>query len=119
MKKIIIIIIIIICAVILLQLSANFRHDYRKDAGTSSIDTGRVATIKLKSGHIRMYYQDVDSGYFTEAPECPICNEQRRNQQIEDSLKAIIKIRKEIMDTLVYSEQIEELQKEEPADSIS
>ena len=119
MKKIIIAIIIIICAVILLQLSADFRHDYKKDAGMSSIDTGRIATIKLRNGHIRMYYQDVDSGYFTEAPECPICNEQRWRQKIEDSLKAIVKIRKEVMDTLVSSEQLEEIQKEELVDSIS
>lgn len=119
MKKIIIALIIIICAVILLQLTADFKHDYRKDAGTSSIDTGRVATIKLRNGHIRMYYQGVDSGYFTEAPECPVCNEQRRRQQTEDSLKEIVKIIKEIMDTLVLSEQIEEPQKEELVDSIS
>ena len=119
MKKIIIAIFVIICVAVIISLSADYRHDYRKDAGTSSIDTGRVATIKLKSGHIRMYYQDVDSGYFTEAPECPICNEQRRRQQTDDSLKVIVKNRKEVRYTLVSSEQLEELQKEEHTDSVS
>ena len=119
MKKIIIAISVIICVAVIISLTADYRHDYRKDAGTSSIDTGRVATIKLRSGHIRMYYHGVDSGYFTEAPECPICNEQSRRQQIEDSLKAIIKLRKEVMDTSASSEQLDEPQKEEYADSIS
>ena len=70
----------IIAILIMVLFSVAFlpdvRHDYKRDAGSMKIDTGRIATIKLKSGHIRMYYNDADTGYFAEAPECPLCNKE-------------------------------------------
>ena len=68
------IIICILTAVLFVAFLPDVRHDYKIDAGSAKLDTGRIATIKLKSGHIRMYYNDVDTGYFAEAPECPLCN---------------------------------------------
>jgi hypothetical protein len=68
------IIIYILTAVLFVTFLSDVRHDYKKDAGSAMLDTGRIATIKLRSGHIRMYYNDVDTGYFAEAPECPLCN---------------------------------------------
>lgn len=73
MKKWVIAIIIALAFIVVLP---DVRHDYKRDAGSVKLDTGRIATIKLKSGHIRMYYNDVDSGYFAEAPECPLCNKE-------------------------------------------
>ena len=67
-------VIAIIIALAFIVVLPDGRHDYKRDAGSMKIDTGRIATIKLKSGHIRMYYNDVDTGYFAEAPECPLCN---------------------------------------------
>jgi len=67
-------IITIIIALAFIVVLPDVRHDYKRDAGSEKLDTGRIATIKLKSGHIRMYYNDVDTGYFAEAPECPLCN---------------------------------------------
>lgn len=66
----------ILIALAFIVVLPDVRHDYKRDAGSVKIDTGRIATIKLKSGHIRMYYNDVDSGYFAEAPECPLCNKE-------------------------------------------
>lgn len=64
----------ILIALAFIVVLPDVRHDYKRDAGSVKLDTGRIATIKLKSGHIRMYYNDVDTGYFAEAPECPLCN---------------------------------------------
>ena len=64
----------IIIALAFIVVLPDVRHDYKRDAGSAKLDTGRIATIKLKSGHIRMYYNDEDTGYFAEAPECPLCN---------------------------------------------
>ena len=64
----------ILIALAFIVVLPDVRHDYKSDAGSATLDTGRIATIKLKSGHIRMYYNDVDTGYFAEAPECPLCN---------------------------------------------
>ena len=64
----------ILIALVFIVVLPDVRHDYKRDAGSAQLDTGRIATIKLKSGHIRMYYNDVDTGYFAEAPECPLCN---------------------------------------------
>lgn len=72
-KKWVIAIIITLAFIVVLP---DVRHDYKRDAGSVKIDTGRIVTIKLKSGHIRMYYNDVDTGYFAEAPECPLCNKE-------------------------------------------
>ena len=66
----------IIIALSFIVVMPDVRHDYKRYAGSAKLDTGRIATIKLKSGHIRMYYNDVDSGYFAEAPECPLCNKE-------------------------------------------
>ena len=69
-----------ICICILAILYAVFapdvRHDYKLDAGDCKRDTGRIATIKLRSGHIIMYYNEVDTGYFVDVPECPLCNKE-------------------------------------------
>ena len=64
----------ILIALAFIVVLPDVQHDYKRDAGSAKLDTGRIATIKLKSGHIRMYYNDVDTGYFAEAPECPLCN---------------------------------------------
>ena len=69
-------IISIIIALAFIVVLPDVRHDYKRDAGSATLDTGRIATIKLKSGHIWMYYNDVDTGYFAEAPECPLCNKE-------------------------------------------
>lgn len=69
-------VIAIIIALAFIVVLPDVRHDYKIDAGSAKLDTGRIATIKLKSGHIRMYYNDVDTGYFAEAPECPLCNKE-------------------------------------------
>jgi hypothetical protein len=69
-------VITIIIALAFIVVLPDVRHDYKRDAGSVKLDTGRIATIKLKSGHIRMYYNDVDTGYFAEAPECPLCNKE-------------------------------------------
>ena len=70
------IIICILTTVLFVTFLPDVRHDYKRDAGSAKLDTGRIATIKLKSGHIRMYYNDADTGYFAEAPECPLCNKE-------------------------------------------
>ena len=67
---------ICILAILYATFAPDVQHDYKLDAGECKRDTGRIATIKLKSGHIRMYYNDVDTGYFAEAPECPLCNKE-------------------------------------------
>ena len=70
------IIICILTAVLFVTFLPDVHPDYKRDAGSATLDTGRIATIKLRSGHIRMYYNDVDTGYFDEAPECPLCNKE-------------------------------------------
>lgn len=66
----------IIIALAFIVVLPDVRHDYKRDAASVTLDTGRIATIKLKSRHIRMYYNDVDTGYFAEAPECPLCSKE-------------------------------------------
>jgi len=67
---------ICILAILYAVFAPDVRHDYRLDAGECKRDTGRIATIKLRSGHIIMYYNEVDTGYFVKAPECPLCNKE-------------------------------------------
>ena len=88
---------------------SNYHHDYKKDIGYEQRDIGRCATIKLKTGHVIMYYVDVDTGYFADAPECPVCSIERRNQFIADSLKKAKKMKPRLQDTLI---------KKEPSDTL-
>lgn len=114
MKKLLIIIAAIVVIVVTLSLCDGYRHDYKKDIGNSRVDTGRIATIKLKTGHIIMFYNNGDSGYFTDAPECPMCFQNELQKKREDSLKNVFnEIRKPIPDTVVVEE------KEETTDSVA
>lgn len=114
MKKLLIIIVAIVVIVVTLRICDGYRYDYKKDIGNSRVDTGRIATIKLKTGHIIMFYNNGDSGYFTDAPECSMCFQNELQKKREDSLKNVFKeIRKPIQDTVVVEE------KEEMTDSVS
>jgi hypothetical protein len=107
MKKLVllaIVFVILVCVFV-----SNYHHDYKKDIGYEQRDTGRCATIKLKSGHVIMYYVDVDTGYFADAPECSVCSIERRNQFIADSLKKAKKMQQKRLDTII---------KKEPSDTL-
>ena len=115
MKKLLIIIAAIVVIVVTLSLCDGYRHDYKKDIGNSRVDTGRIATIKLKTGHIIMFYNNGDSGYFTDAPESPMCFQNELQKKREDSLKNVFKeIQKLVQDTVVVAEE-----KEETTDSVA
>lgn len=93
MKKIVF---LICCVNVLLVIltSCEFRFDYKKDAMNMSFSRqGRIAIIKQKSGHIREYIVENDSGYFREAPDCPKCQEEARFKFIQDSVKKSIKFK--------------------------
>lgn len=114
MKKLLIIIAAILVIVVILRICDGYRHDYKKDIGNSRVDSGRIATIKLRTGHIIMFYNNGDSGYFADAPECPMCFQNELQKKREDSLKNVFKeIRKPVQDTVVLEE------KEETRDSVS
>lgn len=93
MKKIAI---LICCVNVLLVVltSCEFKSDYKKDAiDVSSFRQGRIAIIKQKSGHVREYIVENDSGYFREAPDCPKCQEEARFKFIQDSVKKSIRFK--------------------------
>lgn len=80
----------------------EYHHDYRKDINQAERDTGRIATVKLRSGHIIMYYNEVDTGYFTDAPECQLCIEKKVRDSIEkeERIKAALLAAKKKKDSL-------------------
>ena len=74
--------------------SCEFKSDYKKDAmNVSSSRQGRIAIIKQKSGHVREYIVENDSGYFREAPDCPKCQEEAMFKFIQDSVKKSIRFK--------------------------
>ena len=88
----------------------EYRHDYRKDINQEERDTGRIATIKLRSGHIIMYYNEIDTGYYTDAPECPLCIEKRLKDSIEkeERIKASMLAAKKKKDSLLIINNVKE-----------
>ena len=88
----------------------EYRHDYTKDINQSERDTGRIATVKLRSGHIIMFYNDVDTGYYTDAPECPLCIEKKLRDSIEreERIKASLLAAKKKRDSLLLINNVEQ-----------
>lgn len=60
---------------------------------TSFPRQGRIAIIKQRSGHVREYIVENDSGYFREAPDCPKCQEEAMFKFIQDSVKRSIRFK--------------------------
>ena len=90
------IVFLICCVNVLLVVltGCEFKSDYKKDAiDVSSFRQGRIAIIKQKSGHVREYIVENDSGYFREAPDCPKCQEEVRFKFIQDSVKKSIRFK--------------------------
>ena len=90
------IVFLICCVNVLLVVltGCEFKSDYKKDAiDVSSFRQGRIAIIKQKSGHVREYIVENDSGYFREAPDCPKCQEEAMFKFIQDSVKKSIRFK--------------------------
>ena len=64
---------ILYISIMLLLVSCNYKNDYKKCIDGSEKRLGKIATIKTRSGHVREFIVEEDTGYFREDPECPQC----------------------------------------------
>ena len=92
---------VLILALLSVLSGCEFKNNYKKGCENVQVRQGRIAIIKQKSGHVREYVLEGDSGYFREALDCPKCAEEQRIKFVQDSVQRALKFKriKEIEET--------------------